>query len=315
MAYGFRIRFHVSARVRISSEENALQLASRFDGEEVILQGADRNKSIYDNGELLVYGSKYPSVAHATEAGREWIGIIKTAFARVNLGADFGDRTAKGFFTKHGLKLLEQGSGGRAVVNDVHGLQVFEEPRPYFARMDVAPLKGIQQERVLKAIDVAAELGAVMSERNQLAYDLYSAATGETSADARFALLMMAIETLLDPQPRSGQARSHVDALIAATESSDLPPSEIHSLVGSLKWLHDESIGQAGRQLAAQLGDRTYMDESATKFFTNSYALRSRLVHGAYPRPEWRMVESRAGSLELFVRDLLSLDLLDRIPV
>ena len=84
--------------------------------------------------------------------------------------------------------------------------------------------------------------------------------------------------------------------------------------MGSLRWLYDESISRAGRKLASRLGDRAYIGEPAKKFFTNSYTLRSRLFHGEYPRPDRSEVDRRAGSLVLFVRDLLSLDLLDRIP-
>lgn len=120
------------------------------------------------------------------------------------------------------------------MVNDVHGLQVYEEPRPYFARTEVTPVKGIQDERLLNAVAVAVELGAVMPERDQLAYDLYSAATAEPSADARFALLMMAIETMLDLEPRSDEVRNHVDRLIAETEVSGLPDNEIRSIARSL---------------------------------------------------------------------------------
>jgi hypothetical protein len=314
MAFCFRVRFRLGPRLRIASGETTLLFTPRREGEEVVLQGADITKPINENAELLVYGKPYASEAEATEAGTDWVGIIKTAFARVNLGADFGERSPKGFFTKHGLKWLEERSGGRRVVNDVHGLQVYEEPRPYFARMDVTPVKGVQDERLLNAIAVAVELHAVMPERDQLAYDLYSAGTTESSADARFALLMMAVETMLDLEPRSDQVRTHVDRLIAETSASGLPKNEIQSIVGSLRWLCDESISQAGRKLASQLGDREYMGEPPKKFFTNSYTLRSRLFHGEYPRPDRSEVDARAGSLELFVRDLLSLDLLDRIP-
>jgi hypothetical protein len=314
MAFCFRVRFRLGPRLRVASSKARLVFTPRHQGEEVVLQGADVTKTINENAELLVYGKPYSSEAMATQAGEEWVGIIKTAFARVNLGADFGERSPKGFFTKHGLKWLEERSGGRKVINDVHGLQVYEEPRPYFARMDMAPVKGVQDERLLKAIAVAVELGAVMSERDQLAYDLYSAATAESSADARFALLMMAIETMLDLEPRSDEVGNHVDRLIAETEASGLPDNEIRSIAGSLSWLYDESISQAGRRLASRLGDREYMGEPAKKFFTNSYTLRSRLFHGEYPRPDRSEVDGRAGSLELFVRDLLSLGLLHRIP-
>jgi len=56
------------------------------------------------------------------------------------------------------------------------------------------------------------------------------------------------------------------------------------------------------------------MDEKPQTFFTGCYEMRSRLVHGAYPRPSRGEVDRRAAALELFVRDILSLDLLDEFP-
>ncbi|MGH3004423.1 MAG: hypothetical protein ACRDOS_00665 [Gaiellaceae bacterium] len=47
-----------------------------------------------------------------------------------------------------------------------------------------------------------------MTEQQQLAFDLYSASFSEESADARF-LLMMAVETLLEPQKRSEAVAAH----------------------------------------------------------------------------------------------------------
>jgi hypothetical protein len=74
-------------------------------------------------------------------------------------------------------------------------------------------------------------------------------------------MLMMAVETLIEPARRSDAVRAHVEQLIALTKEADLPNAEKDSVVGSLNWLFDESISQAGRRLAARLGSRNYMGE------------------------------------------------------
>jgi hypothetical protein len=132
-------------------------------------------------------------------------------------------------------------------------------------------------------------------------------------------LLSMQLSGAAGPLARAPQAREklvveHVDALISATKRSGLPKNEIESLRGSLQWLRSESIGQAGRKLAARLGNRRYADQPPPAFFSKCYELRSSLVHGAHPRPAWGEVGQRAAALELFVRDLLSLELLDEFP-
>ena len=78
-------------------------------------------------------------------------------------------------------------------------------------------------------------------------------------------------------------------------------------MIGAMKWLANESISQAGRHIAQQrLGGMTYEGMSASKFFTHCYCLRSALVHGSIPFPNFDQVNSAVGQLESFVSDLLT---------
>ena len=78
-------------------------------------------------------------------------------------------------------------------------------------------------------------------------------------------------------------------------------------MIGAMQWLANESISQAGRHIAQQrLGGLTYEGMSAPKFFTHCYGLRSALVHGSIPFPNFDQVSSAVGQLELFVSDLLT---------
>jgi hypothetical protein len=101
-----------------------------------------------------------------------------------------------------------------------------------------------------------------------------------------------------------GQAHQRPDR---SDHASALQRREIDSLVGALRKLREESITNAGRRFAATLGDRRYMEEEPAQFFSRTYDLRSRLVHGGVPRPTFGEVNQRVGHLELFVGDLLSL--------
>jgi hypothetical protein len=87
----------------------------------------------------------------------------------------------------------------------------------------------------------------------------------------------------------------------------ELSAEEKRSLVGGLRELRRESISSAGRRLAAErLGERTYMEMPAAKFFAHCYDLRSRLVHGGEPRPSRQEVGSAAAALGVFVSELLT---------
>jgi hypothetical protein len=170
-----------------------------------------------------------------------------------------------------------------------------------------------QESATLDAITKAQALRVEMSEREHLAYDLYSASFFQPIADGRFLMLMMALETLIEQQPRSTEVATFVDQLITLTRNAGLPANEIKSILGSLEWLFVESVSQAGRRLVSSLGERRYMDELPAKFFTRCYDIRSKLVHGSHPRPERAEVDLRAATLEIFVGHLLGLPLLDEM--
>lgn len=313
MSWCFRIRFRLPERLQVDSPDNTIVLAdlSPKAGRVELRAPAGEDVEISDSHDLVVIGIGFASEVEALAAGERWRGIVQKGLAHQNIGADFGDRAPTGAMTTFGLQQLEAAHGGR-FLNDVHGLSAFEcDPWPRFVRMGAKAVIGKPPAALRSAISVAARLGVAMTDRERLAYDLYSASFSQPSADARFVMLMMAVETLIEPEPRSPDAAHHVERLIRDTRESKLSSSEIDSIVGTLNLLYAESIGQAGRRLARQLGNRRYMDESPTKFFTRCYDMRSRLVHGLDPRPSRGDVDKRAAELERFTSHLLSIELLD----
>ncbi len=308
----FRVRFRLGAGVTIASSADHLIIDDPAECKEIRLKPQGKGTQFKDATDLVLLGRPFDTMADAKEAAHRWKGILQKAFSRVNIGADFGGRAPTSSFTTHGLKLLE-GETGQRVLNDVHGISVFEcEPPPRFAKMEIGGISvGRNADRLVKVLAAAVERGLEMGAREELAYDLYSASFSEASADARLAMLMMAVETLIQPESRPAAVLEHVDRLIAETQASELPQAEINSIIGTLRWVREESIGQAGRKLARRLANRRYMNELPDDFFTNCYTLRSRLFHGYVPRPTREEVGSRAAPLEQFVGDLLSLELLD----
>lgn len=306
--WGFRIRLELPDKIRIESPDKVLTFRDEQVGGFELR--AAYIESLKDAETLTLRADGFASSELAEQAAVRCRGLVEKAFALSNIGADFGDRAAHGHLTTAGQEMLGHGEEAQ-VLNDVHGVQVFEiDPPPRFAGFHIDGIqvgRGVEQFKasVLRAI----EADAVMSGRERLAYDLFSASHSLSNPDARFVMLMMAVETLIDPQPRAAEVQAHVNDLTKATAESDLPINEKASIKSTLDWLQQESIGQAGSRLAESLEDQEYVGEASKNFFRSCYDLRSALVHGANPRPSWATVNARVGALEEFVKDLLTRDL------
>lgn len=145
--------------------------------------------------------------------------------------------------------------------------------------------------------------------REEVAFALYGQSFAAPDPDSRFLLLMTAIEVLIDQKERPSDVLDHVNDMVRLTEASGITENEKRSILGSLSWLRTESIGQAGRRLAATLEPKCYGDLPAVKFFSDCYTVRSLLVHGMLPLPSREQTNALGGELTRFVGDLLSRDL------
>lgn len=181
-------------------------------------------------------------------------------------------------------------------------------PTPQFVSSSSFHSQYTLQEKFLETFTHIANCSFELTSKERLSLEFFHASFFQQSIDARFLLLVTAIEALIETRQRSDEAVKHVDHLIQLThESNSLDRKEKDSLVGSLRWLRQQSINQAGRELAStKLGGRTYMNLSASDFFRRCYDIRSRLVHGSTPPPS---VLSEIGEFETplkrFVSDLL----------
>jgi len=308
VSYCFRLRFHLGDTTKLAYEGTEWVVTAAGEVPAVTLTPADNSVSVAEARWLVLTGSGYPTPDEATLEGDTWRSRLMGAFAAVNVGADFGDRApGLGGLSDYSQRRVREQSG-QQVLNDTHGLMVYEsEPKPLFASvLPITAMVSRVHEQLASAVEFARSLSQPVPREWQTAYDLYSASFFMKVADARFMLLVMALEALIRPAPRPRGSRGHVEILIEQTRASALPKDEIESICGALRWLRDESIGQSGRQLVQVLGSKTYLDETPEAFFRRSYEIRSRLVHGAGRRPTLKEVSARGATLEVFVADVLS---------
>lgn len=316
MSKSFRIRLKLPGRLRTGINSDKWLLTPVDSKPEITLRSKKQGSPIEAGNELVMLGDGYSSEEEARTAGEQLRDAITLAFARLRIGADFGDRAPKGWITEAGILMLEQQTGKR-VLNDVHGLMTFDtEPPPQFVATQADAILTRGKEKFVQALTLAFELRARLKPQDRIAFDLFSASFFEPSADARLLMLMMAVETLLNPSPRSQDVQQHIDEMIQLTnDSTRLKKEEKQSLTGSLQWLYKESISQAGRRLADQLDGQSYLDLKPRDLFAYCYDLRSKLVHGYLPRPTREEVDQAAVNLESFVGDLLSGPLLRQITL
>jgi hypothetical protein len=175
MSYCFRVKFRVGERVHLATTAEELELAN--DGERVILRASEEGVEVGDAEWLSLRGQSYQTPQDAEHAAARWANRLRLAFSVLRLGADFGLRAPGGFVTEHGLKMVEDASGKRAL-NDVHGITVFEcEPPPVFVRISGKAQVGKPVDRFLELLAAAATTDMTMSDKDVLAFDLYSASS------------------------------------------------------------------------------------------------------------------------------------------
>jgi hypothetical protein len=311
VTYTFRIRFNRSPTDTIQADASEILLPVPGDEATVALRAPTPTEPLKNAKQMVLVGDGYSTEEEALLAGARYQSALTVALARVRVGADFGARAPKGFFTEYGLEMFAAELGQR-VLNNVHGLMTFSsEPKPRFATANATPLRGANPEIFQTAFETSVSATHSLTPREDLAFSLFNTSFFQPTADSRFLLLMMAIEALIDPAMRSVEACEHVDTLIKQTQQVPLAKEERDSMLGTLRWLRRESITQAGKRLAAsRLGDRLYLNMPAPVFFNHSYQMRSKLVHGNLPYPTFEDVGNTVGALELFVSDLLTFPLL-----
>jgi hypothetical protein len=285
MKYEFRTRAILGTTVKIESQQTELEV---FDsgGVRVVVKAAEPETLLTDSRSVVIRGTGFDSAEDASHAGEQWRGHVIVAFACLRIGADFRERRPTGAMSEDFLAMINEQNPDARVYNEAPGILVYpSEPPALFFDTSTKGVVGKLGAQVTAAVHAAHDKSAGLDDRLRLAYDLYSASFSQPAADARFMMLSMALETIIEPRDKPAGVQQQVENLIKLVQESSLDPLSATSLVGGLRALKQESVGQAGRRLAQRLGDRTYLGRAPEAFFSYCYQLRSKLVHGSYPRP------------------------------
>lgn len=306
MTFSFRARFHLAPGVRLGGPDEPWVLEDN-PNEQVELKPCDKSTPIAEANEFSLRGRGYPDQASATRAATRWSGRIRAVFAANHIPADFGDRAARGFVTEHARTMLAD-RYGVPVLNDEHGVMVFQtEPTPVLIRIGGA-LGTVHKsrDRVIACFDAVKSINVESSPASVLAFDLYSAASFERNPDTKLVLYVTAVEALAYREQRPDVATDAIVKMMDMVKEIDVDDDMKRSLTSGLRDLQMESIGQACRRLARSLGKRKYLNDPPERLLARCYTLRSRLVHGAIPRPDVDEVRICGANLDRLVGDLLA---------
>jgi hypothetical protein len=270
MPFEYRFRFHLLPEDRITSAEPRLQLPGT--GGHLRLQGWTRDAPIDQSPRVVLVGGSFKTLEAAREDGQRARRAVLLWALQRRLAVDLGDGRRRGGLTQAGAEHFAKQLGG-PVRDQLHGLDVYEQfENQRFLGVEVNPGLRIGAKATIESIASWYDVNLALTEKQDLAAELYCSAHFDAPFRSRFLTLMTALEALLDHRPRSDKVRTVVAALEAAVEVSQLDRGEKHSLFGSLKWLHQESIGQAGRRVAATLlPTGTYAGLDAAKYFRKCY--------------------------------------------
>ena len=307
MEYRFRVSFRVSGEGSLTSEEEFIEFRAESDGSQLRLSSGERGTPLGKNERFSVSGGPFESQEAARYAGESVRHALLIVAARTRRGFDLGQKTLRSFgISPYGKQMLANMLGTQEVMEDHLGITVYpSDPEPRFVGLN---MKGtVSRPAQSFAVDLAQTIGRyrLASKKGEIAADLYALSHFARPALARFLLLVIALEALLEPQPRSAEAQAHVDSLIAATTVSTLSDDEKDSLCSALSTLKKESISRTGRRLAESvLGERVYNFLPPGPFFAKIYKIRSDMVHRGDLDAE--TVHSLIGEVDRFVADIVS---------
>jgi hypothetical protein len=305
--YGVRVCFRFLRQGFLTSEDEFIEFSASLSGLRLKLSAGKRGEALGASERFSLSSEPFLSPEGAQEAGESIRHALLLISARTKHGLDLGQGALRSFsISQYGKKMIADSIGAEAVTEDHLGLTVYPtDPKPRFVRMDIAAV--VTRPAQTFVADLAATVGRYrfVSPKAENASGLYALSHFVGRAPARFLMLFVALEALLEPSLRSPRAREHVDALISSTKMSALSDEEKMALCSALSFQKAESIAATGRSLSDRLlRGNVYDSLSPAEFFGKIYRVRNDLVHRGLIDPG--TLQSLVAEVDRFVGDLIS---------
>lgn len=304
--FDFRLRFNFLEGDHIECDAEDLVIIEDVYGHRLRLKSGVKGVAIKDKSHAALIGGPYQSKEEAFQSAN----IAKRALliwaVTQKIGVDLGDSKFRGGFTIEGLKFIAE-KLGKPVRNDLHGIDVYEHHDELtFVLFDIKASVGKDRNAFIETIAKRFLDPTPLTEKQIVSSELYCSSFFDVSFSSRLITLVSSIEALLELPDRSYEALALVEQLVQIVRDAGLDAETKSSIIGSLQWLRQASIGQAGRALSERLlPNKQYLGQTASHFFNFSYGLRSQIVHRGRPKDLGIDLKEVANTLQVFVGDLL----------
>jgi hypothetical protein len=287
-------------------EELKVQLQLQDESCQVILiigktkVGGSQNVEIVGNG--------YKSSDEAENSWEKIREILIVAFSRCRIPAGFLSLPTTRVLSIYYKDELGEKVGFQACENE---LSIYESaPIAISIPVKMMFFPCLHVDKFIDTFKLSRSLTRNLTGKEFLSYELFNTALFQRNKNIQFLTLIMAIEALIECKPRSDEARTHVKMMMKLTKDcSAVSDEDRKSMGGSLDWLKNESIGQAGRRIVEErLGKRMYAKMRAAKYLKECYEIRSGLVHKGKVDPD--KFNKLYPPLLDFVSDLLTIPII-----
>ena len=216
-SYAFRLRFRIPQGRALNCEETMIALSTGDSEHNLQLTSESKSEPIASARWLVMTGRTYRSYEEAWGAGVRARNALIECSIRTAFPVDLGKDRATGGFSEY-VKDEMQAKFGVKIINDVHGLLVYDQSRqPRFARAGASATVAGSARHILNAFQEAYATGHTLTDKQQVAF---------------------MVRTLL-----------HLDDAALSPDASDaLVAAVCHSQTLDLRRRLEESSGQGGME-------------------------------------------------------------------
>ena len=282
-SYGFRLKFHLpSGRTFARVHPTHRLKLNVIQGKVYLVRLPQQKRNRFGaRARYAIIGKGFLTDAAAQEIGERVQLALSLIAAERRIGLDSQHRRGASF--AQAIKDTFARKHGKQLRDDVHGLDVYAEDRPV-TRITVEAYASVMRkiEDYENRLATFFRANIALSEKQQLALDLYNLSHFEETTQTRFLTLITVIEILSTRHKRPGSVRALLKRFKVEASKTDLEPTDLSSLSQALQTLVIQSIGEACRRFVSE-----HASQTDVIFFANCYKARSELVHsGRTARPE-----------------------------